>query len=785
MKVGILTLFHGNDNWGGVLQGYALKTLIESIRQDVQVDLLIYRGSNIVYSNKLQQMMQYSPIDIIQKGVKRFAGKQNCKKMLENRHELFRAFMEEYTTNRKIYNDETLIDAAVEYDCLISGSDQVWNPNVGWAGFFQQMVSDECRKIAYAASIARADLSEHERNVMLPLIERFDAVSVREKTAKDFLEKYSSGGLKVEETLDPVLMLSKEDWTGVANRSSKVFDGRYAVAFFFSESSRYRKQISEYCKEHDLELKFIPFARGEYIASDKKGEAERIFDLGPYEFVQLIQNAQCVFTDSFHGAVFSIVFQKPFCVFERDKKNKVSKNSRIYDLLGKFELSNRLIHDLSKLGQTMQMPIDFVRVGGKLAQLQKESLHFLQRELGACTVKAEATTVHVGDLKEQSCTGCELCVRLCPQKCIDMRQDAEGFFYPAVNEAECIQCGQCLKICNRKKQQDPTALRDTYLGYHQEAAVRAGSSSGGLFYALAKMVLDHGGSVYGAAYAEDFSVKHLRITQLDEMGQLMTSKYVQSHIVDSFRAIQEDLKNGKQVLFSGTPCQVAAVQCFIGKHPCRDHLLLVDFICHGVPSPGVWQSYLQYLQSKNGSKPEAVSFRDKSKGWHDYHFSADFAGTELLESHELNAYMRSFLSDKNIRPSCYECSFKGDQYFSDITLGDAWKIEKDYPDWADDKGTSLFVVRTEKGKAALKQISDRFAYRQTSYDAWTSMNPSLVQATERPMGRNAFFADFSVMRNETFWEKQRIIPLKKKVRYHLKTVVKLLGIEKALRKRMG
>jgi coenzyme F420-reducing hydrogenase beta subunit len=653
---------------------------------------------------------------------------------------------------------------------------------VGWAGFFQSMISNECRKIAYAASIARDDLSEHERDIMLPLIERFDAVSVREKTAKDFLERYSSGTLNVTEVLDPVLMLSKEDWSSVSDRSAESFDGRYAVAFFFSESIHYRRRISDYCKKHGLELKFIPFARGEYIASDKEGAADRLFDLGPYEFVKLFQNAQCVFTDSFHGAVFSVVFQKPFCVFERDRKSKVSKNSRLYDLLEKFELSHRLIHDMSVLESIMESPIDFTQVSKKHVQLQKESLHFLEKELAACTVKANAQIRHVGDLNKQACCGCELCAVQCPKKCIEMKHDEEGFCYPSINEAECVNCGRCLKICEQKKLKAVATENDTYLGFHGDKNVRAQSSSGGLFFALANEVLKNGGCVFGAGYAEDFSVKHLRITQTDELKHLMTSKYVQSRMQDPFHAVLEDLNNGRQVLFSGTPCQVAAMRSFIGQHPLQNNLLLVDFICHGVPSPGVWKSYIHFLETQYGKKLKSVSFRDKSKGWHDFHFRAGFECAELLESHELNAYMRSFLSNKTLRPSCYECQFKDENYFSDITLGDAWKIEKDYPQWADDKGISLFVARTDKGRAMMEQVKHSFTYRSASYNVWIQMNPSLVHSTDRPTGRTAFYQDFATMPNDQFWKAQKVIPLKKKVRYCLKRVSKVLGIEKFLRK---
>lgn len=382
-KIAILTLFHGNNNWGGVLQGFALKQIIEKLYPDSVVDILNYRsGVNIVYPSLFKQMLQY-PLMEIPKVVAKRVLKRNKGYVIEKlkiRRELFAAFMKEHDTNPIKYNDETLKQAAEQYDVFISGSDQVWNPNVARAGYFQTMIPDSCKRIAYAASIARDGLSPHEQSVMLPLIERFDYVSVREKTARIFLQEYLGGKKEIEEVLDPALLLTKEQWIEEAGDSD--CDGDYALAFFFSDSYEYRKYIQEYCKKYKLKLKFIPFAAEQYIKSDEKGECEREFDVGPKEFIKLFQNAKCVFTDSFHGSVFSIIFQKYFCVFERDKQNKTSKNSRLYDLLNKFELSERLIQNPKLLEEKMQNPIDYESTNSLLEKYRQLSFDFLKKSIG-------------------------------------------------------------------------------------------------------------------------------------------------------------------------------------------------------------------------------------------------------------------------------------------------------------------------------------------------------------------------------------------------------------------
>ena len=786
MNIGILTLFHENYNWGGVLQGYALKTLIESKFPDTHVDILIYKGKNIVYKSKIRQVLQYSPAEIL----KRLGGKLGAKQgfeyreKLKIRNELFRQFMDEYTTNTNIYNDDTLVEAARFYDCLISGSDQVWNPNVGRAGFFQEMISDECKKISYAASIARDSLSGYERKTMIPLIEKFDAISVREKTAKKIVEKYAAEGTEVTEVLDPVMMTSSSHWATLAEKSSYTCNEKYALVFCFSDSIEYRQQISEYCKVHGLALKFIPFAKGEYLASDEKGEAERLYDVGPYEFVELFKNAECVFTDSFHGAVFSIVFQKKFCVFERDKKSTVSKNSRLYDLLDKFELSDRMVRDMGKMYEVMGREIDYAAVEAMHNKYKEESMAFLEKALGNCPTKELAPKRHVADLEANLCCGCELCVTQCPKGCIEMRRDENGFYSPYVNEDKCVECGLCLKVCTFKSHNVSDAEKKAFVGYHRNNDVRANSSSGGLFYALAETVLKDGGCVYGAAYTENFEVKHCKVTQITELNKLMTSKYVQSRMDNVFSQVLDDLKCGRRVLFSGTPCQVAAVRGSVKDEDLLQRLILVDFICHGVPSPGVWESYVEYLKKTNRSDILSVSFRDKTKGWHDFCFRTDFGKKVLVQSHETDPYLRSFLSDKNIRRSCYQCAFKGDNYCSDITLGDAWKIEKDRPEWADDAGTSLFVVRSLKGAEILGDIDSAFEYAEADYDKWTEYNPSLIESTNMPMGRKAFFEEYKTKSYDQFWRVQKKVPLKKRVRYALKKIVKFIGLDKKLRQKM-
>ncbi len=793
MKIGILTLFYGNINWGGVLQGYALKTVIEELAlecgiPDCRVDIVEYSGGvNPVYPSLKSQLRQYSVGEIFKRVTESFLRKLKRKKNapLGVRRKLFCEFMEKVRLDDKGYTDRNMAELSREYDALISGSDQVWNPNAIRRGFLQMDVQDPCRRIAYAASIARNDLSQREREVMLPAIARFHAVSVREKTAQKFLNTYLEPYqvAPVKEVLDPTLLLEKHHWDGLAGEH---FAGEepYAVCFFFSNSLSYRRHIEEYCKQKNLKIKIIPHAAGKYIPGDEKGSGERLYDLGPCEFVGLMKHASLVFTDSFHGSVFSMIFEKPFCVFERDAADgATSKNSRLYDLLDNFHLNPRLVREVSqeKLGEVMETPVDYGAIRAELEGRRSTSVDFLLKalnwELHTPTEKKGYKSIL--SLSPAACTGCAACKTVCPKGAIEMQDNRDGFRVPVVSEERCISCTLCQQVCPAM-QTVTVQPAEALLAVSKNGDIRRQSSSGGLFYHIAAEMIEAGGVVWGAAFDKDFMVSHKRATTREELIPLLTSKYVQSSTEDAFEGVLADLKEGKQVLFCGTPCQVNAVAALADKAGLRSGLTLVDFVCHGVPSPGVWASYLEYLVGIYGPISK-VSFRDKKRGWHDYSLSIEFvSGKKLSQSHELNAYLRLFGRDATLRSSCYQCVAKGDHCASDLTLADAWKVEKDAPELADDKGTSLLILRTPKGKEIIENLGDEVYTKPTGYDAWCKYNPSLVTPTRRQGTRSQFLSSWSAQ-GVRVWEGQKV-PTKIKLRYLAKRTLKVTGLDRVARK---
>ncbi len=296
---------------------------------------------------------------------------------------------------------------------------------------------------------------------------------------------------------------------------------------------------------------------------------------------------------------------------------------------------------------------------------------------------------------KENCCGCSACYSVCPHYCITMRADHEGFLYPVTDTERCTQCGLCEKVCpviNQEKSKEVAV----YAAKSPDYESRKRSTSGGIFSLLAEDVLDKNGVVYGAMFNNRWEVIHGHIDRKDDLYCLRGSKYVQSNIGDCFREIKELLEKGKHVLFSGTPCQTSGLKLYLKRS--YDNLLLVDVVCHGVPSPKVWKDYLLSL-NKRDDEILNISFREKVNGWADALFTInDINGNSIIsEPFRENIYMQGFMENIFLRPSCYKCPARNGRSRSDITLGDYWGVEKQHPNMADKDGVSLVIVNTEKG----------------------------------------------------------------------------------------
>lgn len=355
-----------------------------------------------------------------------------------------------------------------------------------------------------------------------------------------------------------------------------------------------------------------------------------------------------------------------------------------------------------------------------------------------------------------ACTGCGACYNICPQQCISMIRDNEGFIYPIIDEDRCINCMSCIKNCpcNCGSAIDNTSIEkkhlSVYAGKSRDAALRKKSSSGAVFSLLSKIVIDSGGCVCGAVFDEEFNVHHTVAYDIETFKGMRGSKYVQSEIYDILPVIEKELQTGKPVLFSGTPCQIAGLGSFLGKE--YDNLISVEVVCHGAPSPKVWGDYVK--SKKSAGVISYINFRDKKDSWKSYSISFNYKCGKIDSKFFLNdAYMKGFISDLYLRKSCYNCMFKENNSFADIELGDCWGIENICKELDDDIGTSVIVIKSNKGKRFFDKICDSIDYTALKYSDVVKYNPSIAASSDRIKLRESFFEKYSTDNFECLvWE---------------------------------
>lgn len=355
------------------------------------------------------------------------------------------------------------------------------------------------------------------------------------------------------------------------------------------------------------------------------------------------------------------------------------------------------------------------------------------------------------------CCGCSACVQVCPQKCISLENDREGFSYPQIDINSCVDCGLCEKVCPALRDDSETRSPEAYAFVHTNEGIRTASSSGGMFTLLAETVINMGGVVFGARFDNEWQVECAYAETLQDLALFRGSKYVQARVGDAYMSAEIFLKQGRFVLFSGSPCQIMGLKLFLKKE--YDNLLALDFVCHGVPSPLVWRRYLEADIARKGDAGKnsvltsskvspvitGVNFRDKSIGWKKFSFVLNFSevtaageqNTVLSSIFNENVYMRAFLSNLSLRPSCYNCPAKGGKSGADITMGDFWGIEKLYPELDDDKGTSLVLVNSIRGKKYITDMADRL--HEVNFQESIKGNSAYKYSVPRPVNRDYFF----------------------------------------------
>lgn len=727
--IGILT-FHSACNYGAALQAYALKTVCEELGYEVHI---------VNYAGGVKDGKPTPVVEFMASANKKQGAIRLCRNALSyvgdtKRWSAFARFRKQYFSES--VPCQTAQDvAALGYDVYISGSDQIWNYKITGNQFdpvYFGNITNHAKQIVYAASSQDTPFPlDMELKFRDMLKDTSAVIGIREKKLANYAEQLT--GVRYPVVLDPVLLAGREIIEKIPDR--EVPRTPYILIYQIDANPASDISVRNLEKRFGCPVYTMTVPRLGSVHG-RKGA------VGPEDFLSLLKNAKFLVTNSFHGIALSLLFEKNFFVYENG-----GVMSRIDSLLATVGLHDRKVKMVADIDPLHA--IDYRPVQDRLSVLREQSMTFLRDALDGNVLqipsdgkKNQVPVLPMKQREKQDCCGCSACADVCPVKAIHMVADEEGFLYPKINEQICIHCGKCDKVCGFRpvaQQEEGFALPKAFGIKHKDDEARQSSRSGAAFVAFSDIILNHGGTVYGAAMAEDFTVSHIRATTAAERDRMKTAKYVQSDARGIYPQVAADLQEGKPVLFSGTPCQVAGLQEMLkAKQVNTDKLVCCDLVCHGVPSPMVWKDYLEYIRRTYGGTVLEASFRDKSFGW-DSHCES-FVIEGRMKKVVRRDYTDLFYDHIMFRPSCYNCHFANVHRPGDLSLADFWGIEKNDPSFDDNRGVSLVLVSSAKGMALLEQAKSDLNWFEC--DVTNCIQPTLVKPSTPSPRREQFWEDY-------------------------------------------
>lgn len=735
MKVGLCTPYK-IPNYGTKLQAYAVQEKIRSMGFEVEVVDFIRRSD--MRPNKL--FHRYFNINFIKT---KLANKKNKnvddKKYqlgIKKRNDALQSFdRTHYRLSKTIKGYRGLKTLAQSYCAVVCGSDQIWLPtNVYNPTVTLEFAGEGCRRIAFAPSFGVSEIPKNKRREYVKFLESMDYISVREQSGQDLVRDLI--GKEVPVILDPTLSIETDIWKQLADTGRKLVDGKYVFCYFLGDTEAHREAVKKYAKENNLKIVALPHFI-EYTPCDNDYADVHLYDVTPCDFLNLIEDAECVFTDSFHASVFSILFKKKFYTFERFKaSDRNSTNSRIYTLLKSLGLEDRLITNTNNFEDRT---CEYQAVYNKLAVLRTETDRYLRKAFA--NLETESRTQLGFEIpEEKNCCGCGACEQICPRGCIKMVQSSEsGFRYPVVLESSnCAHCGMCIKVCPTRQQINVLhSIGTAYYGKSLDDDLRKRSASGAVFGELAREFLKGGGYVCAASYSDKFVVQHTIISSETQLSEILGSKYSESDLGNCYSRIKELLENNQKVLFAGTPCQARGLVGFLRKK--YENLTIVDLLCYGIQSPFAWQKYLKERAIQN---IQSINMRSKHNSWENYSMRIEGDNGNLyLASKDDDDYLRSFAAGIFIRESCYACYLKAFPRASDITLGDFWDMDSICPDENDGLGHNIIIPQTLRGKELMNSLAyaGKIQTEVISSEALAEVHPLFCLPAKRSRKSKLFF----------------------------------------------
>ena len=691
MRIAIMTWFHYR-NYGTALQVSALYYYLTKAGH--KVDVIEYIP--LVAKNKTIQSFRLSEVIGRHKNKSIsfpvFWGKHFCD---EDKDCLFQRYLDaRISLTRKCKTKTDLENLNSDYDAFICGSDQIWAPSVFDPHYFLDFVYNTEKLIAYSPSIGLTRINDRfVEKQMRDLINRFHYLSVRESSGQEIIQALT--GKKAEVVVDPTLLLSPLEWEKYCDITEESSDS-YLLVYFLGNNNNHWKSAYKLAEKKNLEVRIIPVYEKDLQRDGCIGDP-----VGPKEFVSLIRNATYICTDSFHGSLFSIVFQKQFTAIERfEQGNPINQNARLFDLFNRIQINKSLArYNTSEIQDEI---IDYREVNKLKSEFCTLSKLYLDEALRNVEFLAEKDTQENSVLVDYSlCCGCGACANVCSVNAIMIKQDDKGFFKANVDREKCVNCGKCVSVCPFNKYEDSIKAMEecelySYKDYDKN--ILSVSSSGGFAYRLSAYLMGKGYAIAGCTFDKKTqTAKHLLIKSIEDLNLLQGSKYMQSDFSD---VIEEIKQCKKPVAIFGTPCQISASRKLFKD---KNDYLYIDLICHGVPSYNLYIKYRDYLSKKYRMDKNtfSVQYRYKPRGWRDIYIYCESGAIKHCFHQNDDLYFRMFETGNCYMQTCYECKWR-DCTTADLRIGDYWGVRYEY----DDTGVSMVASANERGLTIIKQMEN-------------------------------------------------------------------------------
>lgn len=737
MKAAVMT-WHTYNNYGSLLQAYALQ---EAFRQNDVISFLVDYDPLSFRRDEFSTAVGYAKYHARTLLKRRYAGRGGFLASLVNPQYDDRARDEAFDTFRGIYLRYTkkcdtasdFYNLNKEYDLLVCGSDQIWAPTSFNPRYYLDFAKDPARTLAYAPSIGLPDICDKAiRQQVAEFAGKIAHISIRETRGAEILE--SILGVKPEVVLDPTALLTGDEWIDLLSIDSRQPEkDPYAICYFLSDDKRKWESAQSIARARGLRMLGIPIFK-----SDSKRGVELCDGVGPIEFLSLIAGADAVFTDSFHGTMFSLLFHREPYVYKRfSDTSNTNQNSRISNILAIAGLGDSVSQDAMSPSSRSVVSIDWDDVDRRIENARRASKSFLStsiREVAGYISRSELASFP----PTMTCCGCGACVAVCPGDALHLNEDGNGFIQATIDRGRCIECGLCVRVCpfSSCRATDIEQAR-LYSYVTADASALKRSASGGFSNDLAEESLAGGHEVTGCALVHGCREAAHKTASSSGISPkaFQGSKYIQSDFTEAFRTLDH---GAFQVVF-GTPCQIAALRNIIVVKGVEERYLLVDLICHGVPSAYLYRRMITEFMAQAGPEDELrkVLFRDKQSGsWQDMCISLVGVKTRHSVKADKDPFYAFFNQGHCYMDSCYECLWRRASA-ADIRVGDYWG--RRFSD--NTEGVSMVVALTDRGTKAVERLTRVRASHCEEHSVSDYLTIQQTENRSKPVHRDALISD--------------------------------------------